>query len=99
MTLLTVDFSEAADGAGTLEAMASTRHEQHAAALAQAQHLLDWAWLHFPQGHGPLDEGHGWHHDLQVTQEAGGRTRVALTLTATAPVMQALLAAFPDLLD
>lgn len=96
---LSVDFSDSADGTTTLEAMASTRADVHPAALAEAQHLLGWAWQHFGHSHGPVDEGHDWHHDLQATLEPGGWHRVALTLTGSEAFMQALLAAFPALLD
>jgi hypothetical protein len=96
---LTFDLSEAADGIATLEAMASTRAELHAAALAEAQHLLDWAWQHRPHGHGPVDEGHDWDHDLQVHLEAGGWHCVALTLTGTAAFMADLQQAFGGLVE
>ncbi len=99
MPLLTVDFSETLDGTCTLEALASTRPAQHGQALAEAQCLLDWAWQLFPDSHGPLDEGHDWHHDLQVSQEPDGWQQVALTLTGRAAFMEALRSAFPELLD
>lgn len=96
---LTFDLSEATDGIATLEAMASTREGQHAAALAEAQQLLDWAWQHHPDSHGPVDEGHAWHHDLQVHVEEGDWHRVALTLTGTPFFMAELQQAFGSLLE
>jgi hypothetical protein len=96
---LTFDLSEAADGIATLEAQACTRGGQHAAALAEAHRLLDWAWQHHPGSHGPVDDGHSWHHDLQVLVEAGDWHRVALTITGTASFMHDLQQAFGDLTD
>ena len=96
---LTFDLSEATDGLATLEAMASTRAGLHAAALAEAQRLLDWAWQHYPSSHGPLDEGHDWDHELQVHVEAGGWHRVALTLSGTVAFMADLQQAFAGLAE
>ena len=96
---LTFDLSEATDGMATLEAMASTRAGQHAAALAEVQLLLDWAWQHHPDSHGPVDEGHAWHHDLQVHLEEGDWHRVALTLSGTSSFMAELQQAFGSLLE
>jgi hypothetical protein len=96
---LTFDLSDNADGVITLEAMASTTAEHHAAALAEAQLLLDWAWRRFPHSHGPADEGHDWDHDLQVGVEAGGWHVVSLTLTGSQRFVDEFLAAFGDALD
>lgn len=91
---LTFDLSDAGDDIAILEAMASTRAEHHAAVLAEAQQLLDWAWRHHPHSHGPLDDGGEWDHDLQVHREDEHWHTVTLTLTARPHVAQALLAAF-----
>jgi hypothetical protein len=84
MHYLTFDASDDADGITTLEAVAATSADRHGAVLAEAQQVLDWAWRQFPHSHGPIDEGHDWDHDLQVTAEGeGGRWQV-LTLTLAA---------------
>jgi len=80
---LTVDLSDNDEGIVTIEALASTSVAQHAAALAEAQRVLDWAWQAFPHAHGPADEGGQWDHDLQVNVEPGGWHSIALTLTGT----------------
>lgn len=47
-------MSDGDDGVHTLEAMASTRAESHAAERDEVQQVLDWAWRHWPDGHGAL---------------------------------------------
>ena len=56
LRLLTVDVSDNDEGVVTIEALASTAAAQHAAALAEARQVLDWAWRAFPHTHGPADE-------------------------------------------
>ena len=68
---LTLDTSDNDEGVVTIEALASTPAAQHAAALAEAQAMLAWAWRAFPHTHGPADEGGEWDHDLQVGAEGG----------------------------
>ena len=80
---LTFDVSDNDEGVVTIEALASTALAQHAAVLAEAQRVLDWAWRAFPHTHGPADEGGEWDHDLQVGVEGGGWHAVTLTLTGT----------------
>lgn len=91
---LMFDLSEGAEGVSTLEAMAATAADHHAAVQAEAQQVLDWAWRHFPHSHGPADEGHDWDHDLQVTVEAGRWYTVTLTLTGSPRFVEAFFAAF-----
>ena len=93
---LTLDTSDNDEGVVTIEALASTPESQHAAALAEAQAMLDWAWRAFPHTHGPADEGGEWDHDLQVGAEGGGWHAVTLTLTGTPEFAEALAAAFSD---
>lgn len=102
---LNFDVSDNADGVTTLDAMASTGAGEHAAVLAEAQQVLDWAWAQFPHSHGAADDGMDWDHDLQVQTDdageggSGGRWRtVTLTLTGSARFVQAFFAAFgaPD---
>jgi hypothetical protein len=94
MDYLSFDLDEVDDGVATLETMASTRLEQHAAVLAEVQQVLDWAWRQFPDAHGPIDDGMDWQHDLQVTVEPGGWHTVTLTLTGTRHFVQAFQATF-----
>ena len=74
--------------------MASTSAEHHAAVMGEVQQVLDWAWRHFPQTHGPADDGMDWDHDLQVTVEDGRWHAVTLTLTASERFVEEFFAAF-----
>jgi len=96
MKYLTFDLSDSTDGITTLEASASTNAAQHAAVLAEAQQVLDWAWRRFPHSHGPVDEGLDWDHDLQVSIEDGDWHAVTLTLTASQHFVDAFFAAFGE---
>lgn len=91
---LTFDMSDNDEGVVTIEALASTSLAQHAAVLAEAQAVLDWAWHAFPHTHGPADEGGEWDHDLQVSVEAGGWHALTLTITGTAEFASAFAARF-----
>ncbi len=91
---LTFDVSDNAEGVMTIEALASTALAQHAAVLAEAQRVLDWAWRAFPHTHGPADEGGEWDHDLQVGVEGDGWHAVTLTLTGTPEFAREFEAAF-----
>jgi hypothetical protein len=99
MRYLTFDLSEGAEGEQTLEAMAATSAEHHAAVLAEVQQLLDWARREFPRTQGPVDEGMDWDHDLQVNVEAGGWHSVTLTMTGSAPFFKEFFDAFGDVLE
>lgn len=94
MHYLAFDLSEGAEGVTTLEAMASTSVDQHAAVMAEVQQVLDWAGRHFPHTQGPADDGMDWDHDLQVTVGGGGWHAVTLTLTGSPRFVEELLAAF-----
>lgn len=94
MDYLHFERSDDADGVVTLQAVAATRPDRHAAALAEAQQVLDWAWRRFAHSHGPLDEGHDWDHDLQVAVEGGDWQVVTLTLAASPRFAEAFGAAF-----
>ena len=96
LRLLTLDVSDNDEGVVTIEALASTTAGQHAAALAEARQLLDWAWRTFPHTHGPADDGGEWDHDLQVVDEGGGWHAVTLTLTGTAEFARAFVQAFGE---
>ena len=99
LRILTVDVSDNDEGVVTIEALASTSAAHYAAALAEAQQLLDWAWRAFPHTHGPADEGGEWDHDLQAGAEADGWHAVTLTLTGTPEFAQAFAAEFVDSSD
>lgn len=95
MRYLSFDLTEGTDGITTLDAMASTAAEHHAAVMDEAQQVLDWAQRHFPHTQGPVDEGFDWDHDLQVNVEGGGRWHnVTLTLTGSPRFVEAFFAAF-----
>ena len=57
---LTLDLSEDTDGLLTIEAMGSTSFEQHAAVLAEAQRLLQWAQRNYAHTQGPVEDGMDW---------------------------------------
>ena len=99
LRILTVDVSDNDEGVVTTEALASTSAAHHAAALAEAQQLLDWAWRAFPHTHGPADEGGEWDHDLQAGAEGDGWHAVTLTLTGTPEFARAFAAEFVDSSD
>jgi hypothetical protein len=99
LRLLTIDLSDNDEGVVTIEALASTSAAQHAAALAEAQQVLDWAWRAFAHTHGPADDGGQWDHDLQVVVEAGGWHAVTLTLTGTPEFAREFVAAFGHAAD
>ena len=93
---LTLDVGDNDEGVVTIEALASTSAAQHAAALAEAQAVLDWAWRAFPHTHGPADDGGEWDHDLQAGDEGGGWHAVSLTLTGTPGFARAFEEQFGD---
>lgn len=94
MKHLDFELSESTDGVATLEAMASTTAERHAAVLAEVRQVLDWAWRHFARSHGPAEDGMDWDHELQVRVEDGRWHAVTLTLTASPRFVEAFLAEF-----
>lgn len=94
LRFLSFDVSDGDDGVTTLDALASTRADQHDVVLAEVQQVLDWAERHFPGQHAPLEEGGTWLHDLQLQDEPGGWRSVALTFSATPEFAQALMAEF-----
>lgn len=94
MRYLTFDVSDNADGVVTIEAMASTPNETHAAAVAaEAEQLIAWGRQHFPDGHGPIEEGFDWDHDLQQHVEDGQWHTLVLTVSASPRFAEAFLTA------
>ena len=96
MRYLIFELSDDAQGLTTLDAMASTSAEEHAAVMGEVKQVLDWAWLRFPHTHGPADEGMDWDHELQVSVEEGGWHTVALTLSGSQGFVEEFVAAFGD---
>jgi hypothetical protein len=99
MHYLRFDLSDNDDGVTTLEALASTSAEHHAAVMAEVQQVLDWAWRTFPHTHGPADDGMDWDHDLQVAVEGGGWHAVTLTLSGSERFTKEFVARFGELLE
>lgn len=94
MHYLNFDLSEDTEGVTTLDAMASTAAAQHAAVMAEVQRVLDWAWQQYPHGHGPVDDGMDWDHDLQLQVEDGGWHTVSLSLAGSPRFIEAFVATF-----
>jgi hypothetical protein len=94
LNYLSFELSEGSDGIATLEAMAATGAEEHAAVMAEVQQVLDWAWTNFPHTHGPADDGMDWDHQLQLGVEGGRWHAVTLTLTGSPRFVEAFLAVF-----
>jgi hypothetical protein len=99
MDFLTFTVDEIDERMCSMEAMASTSIEQHAAVLAEVQEVLDWAKRQFPDAHGPIEEGMDWDHDLQVIVEDGVWHTVTLTLTGTAGFVEQFLKKFGSAQD
>lgn len=91
---LSFELGEGDDGVTTIEAVASTPAAGHAAALAEAQQVLDWAWQQFSHTHGAPEDGADWDHDLQAHVEPDGWHTVALTLTGSPAFVDAFIARF-----
>lgn len=89
MNYLTCTLIEGADGVSTLEAMASTAADRHPAVLAEAQAVLAWARSRFPDTQGPVEDGHDWDDDLQVSVEDGAWSVVTLTLAVSPAFLEA----------
>lgn len=99
MDYLSFDLGEGDQGVTTLEAMAATTAEQHAAVMAEVREVLDWAWRHFPHSHGPADDGNDWDHDLQLNLDDPPWHAVSLTLTGSPRFVEAFVARFGSALD
>jgi hypothetical protein len=94
MIYLSFDLSEGDDGVSTLEAMASTPPGVQPAVMVEVDSVLAWAREQFPHSHGPVDEGHDWDHDLQVSVEGERWHVVTLTLSASPRFVEAFQAVF-----
>ena len=96
MNYLDFELSEGSDRVATLEAMAATGANEHAAVMAEVQQVLAWAWTHFPHTHGPADDGMDWDHELQVSVEGGRWHSVTLTLAGSPRFVEAFMAVFGE---
>lgn len=94
MHYLTFTLSESVDGVSTLEAMAATSADRHPAVLAEVEAVLAWARKRFPTTQGPVEDGHDWDHDLQVSVEDNTWSVVTLTLAASPAFVEAFDDAF-----
>lgn len=99
MLYLSFDLGDSGEGVTTLEALASTPAAQHPAVMAEVQQVLAWAWAKFPHGHGAVDDGMHWDHDLQVSVEPGGWHAVTLTLTGSPTFVEEFLSAYENPTD
>jgi hypothetical protein len=96
LNYLIFDHSEDTEGIGTFDAMASVAPSQVALVLEEVAQVLAWAHATFPQGHGPLDEGFAWDHDLQNQQELTVSGMLLHTLTLSVSGSEAFCQAFRD---
>jgi len=69
LNYLDFDYSEDADGNGTLDAMASVLHAQLPALQNEIAAVLAWAHAHWPGACAPQEDGGAWHYDLHGVQE------------------------------
>ena len=69
LNYLDFDYSEDADGNGTLDAMASVLPAQLPALQGEIAAVLAWAHAHWPGACAPLEDGGAWHYDLHGVQE------------------------------
>ena len=69
LNYLDFDYSEDADGNGTLDAMASVLPAQLPALQSEIAAVLAWAHAHWPGACAPLEDGGTWHYDLHGVQE------------------------------
>jgi len=78
LNYLHFDLSDAGgdDTPVSLDAMASVTAAHWPALQAELAQVLAWAHAQFPDGPGPLDEGHDWDMDLQATQERSRADRL-----------------------
>lgn len=73
---LIFDRTDAEDGSGSFDTMASATAAGWPALQAELTQVLAWAHDTFAQGPGPLEEGCDWDLDLQATQETSHTRRL-----------------------
>ena len=91
MTAATLDYlifdhSDAEDGHGCWDAMASVSSERWPAVAAEITAVLAWAARNFPGRQAPLDEGGAWDYALQAQAEDG--TPLDLRFAPQPPLLQ-----------
>ena len=69
LNYLDFDYSEDADGVGTVDAMAGVSPAQMPALHAEITAVLAWAHQHRPDACGAPEDGGEWQYDLQGVQE------------------------------
>jgi hypothetical protein len=99
MDFLIFQVDEVGERMCSMDAVASTTFDQHAAVMAEVQEVLDWARRQFPDAQGPIDEGMDWDYDLHVMVEDGVWHTVTLTLTGTEHFGEQFLAKFGSAQD
>lgn len=93
---LLFEISDDTDGVVCLDALASTQAGHGAQVRQEAERVLAWARAHFPQGPGPMGEGHDWDFDLQQHEAGQGWHELSLSITASEAFAQAFREQFPD---
>lgn len=68
---LDFDYSEAEEGSGSWDALASVTSARLPALLAEVQDLLRWADHLFAGRRGPLEDGGDWDYALQAQADDG----------------------------
>lgn len=91
---LDFDHTDSSDGILTLEAMASTRENEHAAVMAEVEQVIAWARAEFGGRQGPVEDGHAWDYELLVQHEADGWMTVTLTISALQEFVEAFRRVF-----
>ncbi|MFN3618539.1 MAG: hypothetical protein ACK4K3_12580 [Aquabacterium sp.] len=90
---LVFDLSEGTDEVHTLDALASVTADQRDALAQEAEMVRAWCRTRFPQGPGPLENGHPWDEDLQWQVEGAWHT-LSWSLSGDAAFAQAFEAAW-----
>jgi len=90
---LVFDRSEGTDEVHTLDALASVVAEQRDALAQEVEMVRAWCRTLFPQGPGPLEDGHPWDEDLQWQVEGAWHT-LSWSLSGDAAFAQAFEAAW-----
>ncbi len=93
---LAFDYSDSSDGIFTLEAVASTREQEHAAVMGEVEQVRAWARSEFAGRQGPVEDGHAWDDELLIQHETGGWITVTLTISASQEFVDPFLTMFGE---
>lgn len=101
---LLFDISDDTDGVHCFDALAATRLEHRDRVLQEADCVLTWSRAQFPNGPGPVQEGHDWDFDLQQGEAGQGTAasdwhEISLSITASEAFAQAFIGQFPPNAD